>query len=232
MRTRQKTYLMIAVVIAVGLLAALPFFRERPKPLAVRTERLEEGLSWPRAVPLRVSQIATESPAHAAAILSREAAEQEPLPSSLRSSPRIEGEPVPQLLAPPTMLNRFPSSAHPFEPVVTMRPNSGMILDRENGGLPPSRSTLLRVDRVDDDATDQAPTRTHRIRDGDTLELLAEHYLGSAGRYLEIFAANSDRLADPDLLPIGRELVIPDRGLQAPSDERPSRRLVPVHIGP
>jgi nucleoid-associated protein YgaU len=51
--------------------------------------------------------------------------------------------------------------------------------------------------------------RTHRIIDGDTLEGLAQRYLGSANRAGELFGANRDVLADPKLLPIGVELQIP-----------------------
>lgn len=53
-----------------------------------------------------------------------------------------------------------------------------------------------------------ARTITHRIADGDTLASLAARYLGSASRWREIFAANRDRLANPDILPIGAELRI------------------------
>lgn len=52
----------------------------------------------------------------------------------------------------------------------------------------------------------------HKIVDGDTLGDLAARYLGSAARAVEIFAANRDVLADPELLPIGVELKIPARG--------------------
>jgi nucleoid-associated protein YgaU len=51
--------------------------------------------------------------------------------------------------------------------------------------------------------------RTHRIVDGDTLEGLADLYLGSMARANEIFDANRDVLSDPKLLPIGVELKIP-----------------------
>lgn len=58
---------------------------------------------------------------------------------------------------------------------------------------------------------------THRIADGDTLSGLAQHYLGSSKRFLEIFTANRDRLASPDLLPIGVELRIPTHAAPAPT---------------
>ena len=51
--------------------------------------------------------------------------------------------------------------------------------------------------------------RTHRIVDGDSLDRLAERYLGSADRRLEIYEANRDVLPSPELLPIGVELKIP-----------------------
>ena len=54
-----------------------------------------------------------------------------------------------------------------------------------------------------------APSRIHRIVDGDTLPALAEKYLGSAQRGPEIFRANRHVLQSPDLLPIGAELTMP-----------------------
>ncbi len=55
------------------------------------------------------------------------------------------------------------------------------------------------------------PLRRHRIRDGDTLASLAERYLGSADRALEIFRANRGVLTTPELLPIGVTVIIPRR---------------------
>ncbi len=56
-----------------------------------------------------------------------------------------------------------------------------------------------------------APPRRHRIVEGDTLPRLAEKYLGSRDRYLELFQINSEVLFDPRLIPIGVEIVIPAR---------------------
>ena len=47
------------------------------------------------------------------------------------------------------------------------------------------------------------------IVDGDTLADLAQRYLGSADRWNEIYQANRAALSDPELLPIGMEVVIP-----------------------
>ena len=76
--------------------------------------------------------------------------------------------------------------------------------------------------------------RSHKVVDGDTLAALAQRYLGSAARAQEIFEANRDLLADPELLPIGAELKIPPRGsglagaAKSPSELSPPRPLVPV----
>jgi nucleoid-associated protein YgaU len=69
-----------------------------------------------------------------------------------------------------------------------------------------SMDMMLPVTTPADDAT-----RSHKIVDGDTLPALAERFLGSAARANEIFEANRDLLARPELLPIGVELKIPPR---------------------
>jgi nucleoid-associated protein YgaU len=51
--------------------------------------------------------------------------------------------------------------------------------------------------------------RRHRITDGDSLESLAQRYLGQAERASEIYALNGDILTAPDLLPLGRIIRIP-----------------------
>ena len=83
----------------------------------------------------------------------------------------------------------------------------------------------------------------HEIRDGDTLTRLAEHYLGAADRYLEIFDLNRDILTTPDLLPIGRSLRIPPREAKTadtgddsdgeePSRLEPQLPIVPIEPPP
>jgi len=71
---------------------------------------------------------------------------------------------------------------------------------------------------------------THTIVDGDTLEDLAQRYLGSADRHLEIFEANRDVLSSPSVLPIGKHLRIPSRSSrpQRTTDIRTRRPMVPI----
>lgn len=56
-----------------------------------------------------------------------------------------------------------------------------------------------------------ARPRSYRLRDGDTLEKLAERFLGSRDRATDIFEANRETLARPDLLPVGTTITIPPR---------------------
>jgi len=53
--------------------------------------------------------------------------------------------------------------------------------------------------------------RPYRLRDGDTLEGLAERFLGDRRRAAEIYEANRGQLARPDLLPVGTTIMIPPR---------------------
>lgn len=52
-------------------------------------------------------------------------------------------------------------------------------------------------------------TRKHKIADGDSLESLADYYLGDAGRAQEIYELNRGVLPAPDVLRIGTTIVIP-----------------------
>lgn len=51
----------------------------------------------------------------------------------------------------------------------------------------------------------------HTVVSGDTLSKLAKAYLGDAKRYMEIFNANKDTLANPDVIKVGQRLNIPAR---------------------
>jgi nucleoid-associated protein YgaU len=78
---------------------------------------------------------------------------------------------------------------------------------------------------------DQSPAqedgpRKHRVRDGDTLASLAERFLGDAKRADELLAANRERISDPELLPIGVELVIPAAEVAAETENEED--LVPI----
>jgi len=65
---------------------------------------------------------------------------------------------------------------------------------------------------------------THIIVDGDSLPRLASRYLNDPNRSGEIFELNRDLLTNPELLPIGAELKIPDRTQQASWNRQSQRR--------
>lgn len=51
----------------------------------------------------------------------------------------------------------------------------------------------------------------HTVARGETLASIAKRHLGSESRELEIFAANRDRMNDPDQILPGQQLLIPRR---------------------
>lgn len=77
----------------------------------------------------------------------------------------------------------------------------------------------------------QTPSQTHKIVDGDTLTGLAERYLGSGARFLELFEANRDVLSTPELLPIGRVLRIPPANA-VPLSHGDASQSIPVTASP
>ncbi len=68
----------------------------------------------------------------------------------------------------------------------------------------------LRLKRsLPDRSADSDEKTYHRIVDGDTLESLALHYYGSREPARQIFEANQAELLQPDVLPLGVNIVIP-----------------------
>jgi len=51
----------------------------------------------------------------------------------------------------------------------------------------------------------------HTVVAGDTLSKIAKTHLGDAGRYMEIFNANTDTLSNPDQIKVGQTLMLPAR---------------------
>ena len=51
--------------------------------------------------------------------------------------------------------------------------------------------------------------RTYTVQPGDNLSKISKEFYGNANQYMKIFEANKDKLADPDKIRAGMELVIP-----------------------
>ncbi len=75
---------------------------------------------------------------------------------------------------------------------------------------------------------------THRIVDGDTLSSIARRYYGDEQRARELFEANRNVLRDPELLPIGTELMIPggSSNISTPPAAVPTSQAVPPLLTP
>jgi nucleoid-associated protein YgaU len=80
----------------------------------------------------------------------------------------------------------------------------------------------------------RAKQRTHQVRDGDSLEALAQRYLGDSERWREIFQVNRQFVAQPDLLPLGAKLDIPAKYPIPPKPpaEPPARRFAKTPLVP
>jgi nucleoid-associated protein YgaU len=86
----------------------------------------------------------------------------------------------------------------------------------------------------------QGDTSTYVVRDGDDLTSIAIRLYGHAGGAQAIWSVNRDRLADPNVLPIGMELRIPpvwsvpavQQNPLAGQVIEPGRRPAKVRVGP
>ncbi|MBC7353770.1 MAG: LysM peptidoglycan-binding domain-containing protein [Thermogutta sp.] len=85
---------------------------------------------------------------------------------------------------------------------------------REKRTLPPDDSSSPASGRERLEASEGRKTggeilSHYRIQDGDTLPELARRFYGDPGKWRVIFEANRSRIPDPDLLPIGTEIILP-----------------------
>jgi nucleoid-associated protein YgaU len=58
-------------------------------------------------------------------------------------------------------------------------------------------------------APSTSAARTYTVQAGDSLSKISKQFYGDANKYMKIFEANKDKLADPDKVKPGQELVIP-----------------------
>jgi nucleoid-associated protein YgaU len=133
--------------------------------------------------------------------------------------------------APPLLASTFPAPTAPFvsppedkaAPAAVVSSESASLLAVPNGAPPaplqpvpvkpvPEQPVPERLVTALPAASQPVVLQRHTIRDGDTLERLAERYLGDAAHADAIFEANRATLSQRDLLPIGVEIVIPAVG--------------------
>ncbi len=185
MATRNKILIAISVI-AVGFLLAVPTYRYIPPPQPGSRVQPTGMVGTPirHHIPIQVNTPTALPVAGSAGdnpLLGARAAPR-PLPEdySLR-------QPRPGVLSPLEKEAPIPSLAADYQ--------SGA--DKITSYKPPIPSRRGSGGRV------------HRIIDGDSIEDIAERYLGDASRAQEIFELNQDILTSPTLLPIGASLKIP-----------------------
>ena len=49
----------------------------------------------------------------------------------------------------------------------------------------------------------------YTVQAGDTLSKISQRFYGDAGKHMEIYYANRDKIEDPDNIQVGQELTIP-----------------------
>ena len=188
-------------VISVGVCAALPF---RNEPASAPLDK-DKAVDFPAAgssrneltLQLAMPPSPNEDPATV----------REPAPTIAMTQPVPKPQEVrrDELQAPPSI-------ASAFQPLMATIPAAT---------FPVSTAEVIPAIRRDQ------PIQRHRIVDGDTLPALAERYLGDRDQWRSIWEANGGLLADPNLLPIGEVLLIPQRHDASRTDEL-DNHLVPV----
>lgn len=125
-------------------------------------------------------------------------AAQTPLPTRPAQTEPPRGDDLPT--------SRPPSrpAAAPIPSMAPTFPGASDLRPSRVGDLPPTWSR-------------RSDQRLHRVADGDTLESIAQQYFGSALRADEIRRANTETLPNPNVLPIGIELVIPNLNESGPT---------------
>jgi nucleoid-associated protein YgaU len=52
-------------------------------------------------------------------------------------------------------------------------------------------------------------SRTYHVQAGDNLSKISKQFYGDANKYMKIYEANKDKMADPDHVRAGTDLIIP-----------------------
>jgi nucleoid-associated protein YgaU len=87
-------------------------------------------------------------------------------------------------------------------------PPAGRVPPRVGNG-PPIGSNLRPPAPAADAPAAQPAAQQYTVQAGDTLSGIARRTLGRSARWSEIYALNRDRIPDPDRLPVGEQLRLP-----------------------
>lgn len=208
MQAVRRRLMAAGVVLAGGTVAALPFYHgptsaspgARP---AASDEASPIGVSasGSSALPLQIAGSASsDEPVHSTIVRRLPADAIRPTAANSADPPDGRRMPTPQLS------QQHPAAAERVPPATTIRRTE-------------ESSLSVEAEQVSESDT---KSRTHWIVDGDTLEELARRFLGDRSRWREIRVVNPDVLTTDDVLPIGKEILIPPRRSLNPPQPQPS----------
>lgn len=204
-------------VMALGLLGALPFRHSPGSDANTSDQKAADDVMLGKGVALQVPGQSISTPSHVP--------ELRPMPEKEAAKPAKEELSESRLarnFPPPPQL---PDEYYPlYRPEKRQQVEAGRVVSSD------------MVSPAKHDASDRQRRTTHTIRDGDTLPLLAQRYLGDPERGEEIVEANRAALSDPEVLPIGLEIIIPSADTPANQSrsqtdalsDREIRKLVPL----
>lgn len=92
-----------------------------------------------------------------------------------------------------------------------------------------STETPVLVEETKRDASSAPVVKSHVVKAGDTLWLLAKKYYDNGAKYMKIYNANTDKLTSPNRIFVGQTLTIPDAS--APDPVTKPKGSVEVPIG-
>lgn len=191
----RKTTIVLGIL-SLGILGAMPFFRPaRTVPAVARLPATDE-LSL-RGVPLQVSTQSNASPA--VGLYDEDPAPVQGAPAADLAVPRFSAG-LEHLGPPPEFTSTYPTLLESVD-TWTSRQHAADVVSRSR--------VIVRPASAESRLPGSEPLRRHRVVDGDTLARLAGRYLGDSSRAGEIYQANREALATPEVLPLGIEIVIP-----------------------
>ncbi|HYO25356.1 MAG TPA: hypothetical protein VEQ85_10455 [Lacipirellulaceae bacterium] len=195
MVTRQRKLVAAGAVLGIGLALALLFRRPAEDAAPVVPAAV--------ALPVAAAPVGFAPPA-AAWALDGQRSPQPPVPASTASLTLGSGQSSAGL----------PDASAAAPPAFAAEPQAPLPLSPNPAPLAADGPAALGGGIGGADAESPAPGgqpayRAYVIHEGDSLESLAERYLGDGARALELFDLNRDVLENPHLLPRGAELRIP-----------------------
>lgn len=185
------------------------------------------GLAWP------FRTFSRDGDAPTVAALARENQEPAPVPVAAQAVFQAPGQAAPvKVVRSPKRVPPPDKVTRPPEPPPEALPPAK--LAAEPPELPTQFTMLEQVAKLEASfgKTKEAPRsetrREHRLVDGDTLERLAQRYLGDRQRWPEIQAENFAVLRDPRVLPIGKTIRLPPRDLPTVNRQTSESAIKPL----